>query len=166
MRWHFLKQLIDRNGWTIGAELGVFKGNTYLYLLENCPQLTLIGVDLWAEQPGVAGQEDKIGRDFDGFLRNIRAQTAGNGRARIIQGHTVAAADQVEDESLDFVFIDADHSTEAVRADILAWQPKLKPTGCMIGHDIDWPSVHDAVVEFYPHFVTREDNIWVQDDTA
>ena len=164
MRWNFLKRLIDHNGWTIGAELGVFKGNTFLYLLENCPQLTLYGVDLWAEQPGVAGQEDKIGRDFAGFLRDIKAKT--DDRARIIQSHTVAAADQVEDASLDFVFIDADHSTEAVRADIKAWQPKLKPTGCMIGHDINWPTVRDAVVEFYPHFVTAEDNIWMQDDSA
>ena len=162
-RWHFLEHLIAQNGWTIGAELGVFKGQTFLYLMENCPGLTLYGVDLWKEQPDVPGQEYNCGRDFDGFLKDIRSQTAGNAGARIIQDYTVAGADQVEDGSLDFVFIDADHSREAVRADIMAWQPKLKPGGCMTGHDIHMDGVREAVAEFYPNYTTHLDNCWMQD---
>ena len=39
------------------------------------------------------------------------------------------------DHSLDFVFIDANHSYEAVRGDIRFWWPKVKPGGICAGHD-------------------------------
>jgi hypothetical protein len=161
-RWEWIESQVKTNGWTRGAELGVFKGQTFLHLLRTCPDLTMIGVDLWADQPDTLGQEDKIGRDFDGFLADIRRQTEGNDRAIIIQDWSVLAASQVADGSLDFVFVDADHSSEAVRADILAWQPKLKPEGRMIGHDIDWPAVHVVVYDLFPDHTIHPDNCWMQ----
>ena len=158
-RWDWLEALIKKNGWTVGAELGVFKGDTYLRLLNACPDLVLIGVDLWAEQPDTPGQEDKIGRDFDGFLENIYRK-APLFRSIIIRDWTVKAAERVPDGCLDFVFVDADHSSQAVRADILAWQPKLKPTGAMLGHDINWDSVRSVVKELYPDYTSHTDNCW------
>lgn len=54
-----------------------------------------------------------------------------------------------EDASIDFVFVDAGHDYESVKADILAWLPKLKPGGVIAGDDIDWPGVHQAVSEIF-----------------
>ena len=159
-RWDWLASQILANGWTHGAELGVFKGDTYLYLLRNCPELTLIGVDLWAAQPQTPGQEDKLGRDFDGFLANIRRLTAGNSRAILIQDWTVNAASQIEDGTLDFIFVDADHSYESVKADLLAWMPKVKEGGWIIGHDINWTSVKQAADELLPNYFTGPDNCY------
>jgi predicted alpha/beta hydrolase family esterase len=50
---------------------------------------------------------------------------------------------------LDFVFIDADHKYESVKADIAAWLPKVRPGGHIAGHDYhsDWPGVQKAVDE-------------------
>ena len=53
---------------------------------------------------------------------------------------------------MDFVFIDADHRYESVKADIRAWVPKLRPGGMLSGHDIDYPSVLRAVSELVPNF--------------
>jgi predicted O-methyltransferase YrrM len=39
---------------------------------------------------------------------------------------------------LDFLFIDGDHSEEAVEADLSAWLPKLTPGGIVALHDIGW----------------------------
>jgi hypothetical protein len=161
-RWDWIESIVKANGWTCGAELGVFKGQTFLHLLRTCPDLIMIGVDLWADQPDTPGQEDKIGRDFAGFLASIKQQTEGNDHAVIIQDWTVAAAGLVNDASLDFVFVDADHSAEAVRADILAWMPKLKPQGRMLGHDINWECVRSVVAELYPSYTTHPDNCWMQ----
>lgn len=40
-----------------------------------------------------------------------------------------------EDHSLDFVYIDGNHSTESVSEDIDLWLPKIKPGGLLTGHD-------------------------------
>lgn len=56
------------------------------------------------------------------------------------------------DESIDFVFVDADHSYEGVTEDIKFWYPKVKRGGTMAGHDYDWTSVKSAVTDF---FVTK-----------
>lgn len=54
------------------------------------------------------------------------------------------AANEYEDSSLDFVWIDGDHSYDAVIIDINAWLPKVKPGGWMGGHDYNHPQ-HEGV---------------------
>ena len=48
---------------------------------------------------------------------------------------SVAAADFFQDGELDAVYIDVSHDYESVKADILAWGPKLRPGGILSGHD-------------------------------
>ena len=40
-----------------------------------------------------------------------------------------------EDESLEFVMIDGDHSQSAVENDITSWLPKIKSGGLLAGDD-------------------------------
>ena len=40
--------------------------------------------------------------------------------------------------ALDFLFLDGDHSEEAVESDLSAWLPKVKPGGVVAMHDIGW----------------------------
>ena len=72
------------------------------------------------------------------------------------------SVDLFEDNSLDFVFIDASHEYEDVKNDILAWLPKVKRGGILAGHDYyvnqDWFSgVKKAVNEIFSDFETSED---------
>jgi predicted O-methyltransferase YrrM len=69
------------------------------------------------------------------------------------------AAAQFADESLNFVFIDGDHSTEAVRRDIAVWWPKIAPGGILAGDDFSWGSVAEAVKQAFPH-VTDQHSVW------
>jgi predicted O-methyltransferase YrrM len=46
------------------------------------------------------------------------------------------AAERFADESLDFVYIDANHAEPYVRQDIELWYAKIKPDGIIAGHDI------------------------------
>ena len=48
---------------------------------------------------------------------------------------SLAAATLFPNDSLDFVFIDADHAYDAVRADVTAWRPNVKVGGTLAGHD-------------------------------
>lgn len=65
-------------------------------------------------------------------------------------GDSVQVANQYEDDSLDFVFIDGDHRYDCVFADINAWLPKVKVGGVISGHDYGWCSdVRRAVHEVF-----------------
>ena len=58
---------------------------------------------------------------------------------------SIEAAKYFDDGILDFVFIDAEHTFEAVVSDIRAWLPKVKHGGCIAGHDYSWDGVKRAV---------------------
>jgi predicted O-methyltransferase YrrM len=48
------------------------------------------------------------------------------------------ASSHFEDESLDFVYIDGDHTYNAVTLDLEKWYPKVKKGGLFYGHDYYW----------------------------
>lgn len=64
---------------------------------------------------------------------------------RVVRAMSSDAAREFEGGSLDFVFLDADHSEAGVRADILAWLPKVRPGGLLAGDDYCHPDVGDGV---------------------
>lgn len=67
------------------------------------------------------------------------------------------ACEKFEDNSIDFIHIDGDHSYESVRNDINIWWQKVKKGGIMSGHDYCWGNarlkekygVIEAVNEFF-----------------
>lgn len=62
------------------------------------------------------------------------------------------AAELFEDGTLDFVFLDADPSYEAVRRDLETWFPKVKRHGVLGGHNYlngNCPGVRRAADEFF-----------------
>jgi predicted O-methyltransferase YrrM len=62
---------------------------------------------------------------------------------------TSEAADFVQDDSLGFVFIDADHSYDSAIDDIKNWEPKVRSGGLVCGHDTHFPEVYRAVRDYY-----------------
>lgn len=139
-----------------GAEIGVWRGELSQELLWFRAGLHLLMVDPWKDpstQP-----RNKDGKSQDELCAEARHRTAfADGRRQILRLESVEAARAVRPESLDFVFIDADHSYESVVADIAAWLPKLRPGGLLCGHDYSkpgersstgWPGVVRAVDEF------------------
>lgn len=118
-----------------GAEVGVLDGYTSDILLQSFPKLNLWMIDRW--EPFVGSGLDFL--DEDGFER-LRRMTlwwtshAPSRRFELRRESTVAANFFAEN-SLDFVFIDADHTYEAVKRDLLAWWPRVRPGGLVCGHD-------------------------------
>ena len=56
-------------------------------------------------------------------------------RVNLAPGDSALAASMFDDASVDFLFIDADHSYEAVKADWSQWFPKVKRNGYIALHD-------------------------------
>lgn len=164
MREHFLADLAKREGFTRMAELGVWKGRTFFHLLENCPGLTLFGVDAWKYRPGndaIPGGETYSKWNMEWLKRHVTEGAKPYGdRAIILNMETWEAAEHVADGSLDCIFIDADHTSEGVRRDIETWRPKIREGGFVTGHDWSWPSVQSVVVEYFPNARTAVDDVW------
>lgn len=171
-RWEVIAGLCLMNGYRYGAELGVSHGRFTTFLCSHIPDMKMIAVDLWDEQP----QNEGRGPGAETFLRkdgwyhsekleNLKKHCARQfpGRVDIRQQHSVEAAKGVKDDSLDFVFIDADHTYEGALADILAWTPKVRKGGTIAGHDYNdkWPGVIQAVKETGPAVVTH-DSVWLR----
>lgn len=143
----------------IGAEIGVFAADLSRLLLER-EDLTLYMVDSWKQHDakGEYAATDFHGQltqaQQDDYFELTRNRTAFAGhRAKVIRENSEQAAAFIVDASLDFVFLDADHTYDAVVRDIAAWFPKLKADGVFCGHDYDHPQfpswgVKKAVDEF------------------
>jgi len=65
------------------------------------------------------------------------------------KAHSLEYVNNVPNNSLDFVYIDGDHSYAAVKQDIVAWIPKVKVGGVICGHDITWATVRKALYEVF-----------------
>jgi hypothetical protein len=104
-------------------------------ILEAWPH-TYIGVDRWAH---VKGYDDSANVDQE--QQELRyslcidiVKKAGQ-RASVLRLDSVTAAQTFENHSLDVVYIDAEHTFDAVVRDIQAWAPKIRPGGLLCGHD-------------------------------
>jgi len=153
-----LDLLGDRPRPLCGAEIGVFEGHTSAVLLRELPQLRLWMVDRWAApQPGESYWQDPYMRavsqeQMDHALHTaLRLTRFARDRRVVVIADFVAAARAIRDQTLDFVFLDADHSEEATRLAIETWWPKLAAHGLLTGHDYQhrsFPGVRAAVDAF------------------
>lgn len=127
-------ELIPRGG--VAAELGVLDGDFSREILSRCRPVELHLVDV----------------DTSRLAADVRQHPS----ARVHRGLTGEILSAFRDETFDFIYVDADHSYAAVRADIHHSAPKLKPGGIMGFNDfgrIVRPGfgvfgVHQAVSEF------------------
>jgi len=137
-----LKRL-DLTKLVVGVEIGVLRGNNVYYLLSQHPQMHLNLVDLWAAHPvGGSYRKSKDGNaywendDFKMMLHETLDRLEEfYGRFSIVQKPSISASGAFQDASLDFVFIDANHSFEGVTSDLVHWWDKVKPGGWIGGHD-------------------------------
>jgi Methyltransferase domain len=156
-----LAQIANFTGPVIGAEIGVHKGILSNYLLTKRPDLTLYMVDCWKQFDSDTYRATKDACAFfsQGMQDQFMLQAVNNtrehreaGRAIVVRKDSEEASLHFADNSLDFVFIDAEHSYEACKRDIQTWCPKVRPGGIVSGHDYkntDYPSfsVEKAVHE-------------------
>ncbi len=164
-RWHIVADLCNRHGLRRGVELGVREGRFTKHILVHVPDSQLIGVDVWRALP----TRDAPGAETyaEWPMARYRAQAIAlvdqfPNRCRMLEMTTDEAAKALPDASVDFVFIDADHTQDAVARDIAAWTPKVRPGGLIAGHDIRWPSVRRAVAASGPFEEVGHDEVWLR----
>lgn len=137
--------LVERHRPVVCVELGSFLGASAIPVARAIRRWggTLTCVDRWAS-PGV---------DAPWMLltcaRNL-IQAGVSANVRLIASDTTEAAAHW-DRPLDYLYIDADHSYDGVRADLAQWTPYVKPGGLLLGDDYGsgmYPGVQQAWDEF------------------
>jgi len=159
--WHALvPRLLREHGSVRVAEIGVWRGTLSGKILRHCATVAhLLLVDSW--EP-VYGNDPDHGwmvfgpgtdnQEMADAYRTVRETMAPYGeRVTVLKAPSREGAQMVPDGSLDAVIIDALHTYHACKEDILAWWPKLRPGGVMIGDDLsEWfPGVQIAVEEVF-----------------
>lgn len=113
------------------VEVGSFSGVSSRVFSLYCKILYCIDPYFWAETKDAERMFDEMKPQY----KNIKK----------MQMFGKDAATFFKDGSLDFVYIDADHTYEAVVADINDWKGKVKKGGYIAGHDFYMDDVARAV---------------------
>jgi hypothetical protein len=150
------------------VEVGSFKGRSAAFMaveiINSGKQIKFDCVDTWQgsaeHQAGQSWQDADViaGTLFNSFTANM-APVAGHYTA--IRQQSAVGAEMYANETLDFVFIDAAHDYDSVKADITAWLPKVKAGGILAGHDWHYASVQQAVLELLPNATSMFNYSWL-----
>ena len=132
------------------VEIGSWRGKSSAYMAveikNSSKNISFYCVDTWEgskeHKKMVCVKHNTL---FNEFIANIKPV---EDIITPIKMDSLQAALTFEDNSLDFIFIDASHDYKSVKQDLEAWYPKLKPTGVFAGHDYTWGDVKGAVDEF------------------
>jgi predicted O-methyltransferase YrrM len=131
-------------------ELGVFLGKSTSYLAERLSQVKK-NIKFFAIDSFMMNAENEIWWLIQEYgITDLEIQARINLEplkdwVTVIGSDSSSYAKNFEDGSIDFVYIDAGHKYEACYADIVKWLPKIKMGGLIAGHDIDFPTVKQAV---------------------
>jgi len=121
-----------------GCEIGVQEGKFSEVILQNWHGQKLYSLDPW-QHFGEKEYLDLANRDQaaqDLLYENTQKRLACFGeRSVILRQTSVKAAEAFTAEQLDFAYIDAQHTYEAVAKDMRIWFPKIKPGGILCGDD-------------------------------
>ncbi len=140
------------------VEVGSWLGRSAVALADNCPGWVYC-VDLWDGQlaPGISGGGWTPEACYEAFKANVVGR-----RVMTFRGTSASAAVLMQSQRFNMIFLDADHSYEAVKADIEAWRPLLAPGGLLCGHDFSeqYDGVRWAVRELLPNYHLGPGWLW------
>jgi len=123
-----LHRIFARLDYTTGAEVGVAGGKHAKQMFEAIPGLHLLLVDPYKAYFRIS--QDICDRRLDKMQRRLESYNK-----TVMRTTSLEASQQVDDASLDFVYIDGDHRFDAVMMDIILWAPKVRKGGIVSGHD-------------------------------
>jgi len=144
----YLATIIGAVGFTRGAEIGVWEGAFAEKLCAPNPGFHLTCVDPWSTQPDYKEGKNDHARMAAAFQTAKSRLDAYN--CRLMKMTSAEAAPQIEDGSLDIVYIDGNHTLPHVTKDIQLWLPKVRSGGVIAGHDYTSKKGHKSFIQVAP----------------
>jgi len=130
------------------VEIGAYKGKSAVYMAEEIIK-SKKDITFWAVDTFEGTKDEQHDEDFfEEFLANIEPVKM---NIKFHKEDSKQAYKRYEDNSIDFLFIDGDHTYKGVKADLTNWYPKVKQGGIIAGHDYAEPTcgVKMAVDQYF-----------------
>src|SRR3990170_414875 len=118
----------------IGAEIGCLRGEFSKRLARDYKG-KILSIDYF----------DPSDLEYDPKTEEICRFNLKGTNCQVIKGTSVEVAKTITDNSLDWIYLDADHRYPGIKADLNAWFPKVRPGGVVSGHDYIHHNVGDYV---------------------
>ena len=148
----------------VGLEIGVASGWTMNHFLQNLSNLQLTGIDPYVGymDGNIKIAQEMLDAQYLAAQDNISDFAP---RGKILRGYSQDFVNLFEDKSLDYIFIDGDHSYEGALRDCELFFPKIKSNGIFAGHDWSFDGVQKAVNEFKdkngsPNIRMIKEDVW------
>ncbi len=126
-----LPQFFIEMGFKVGAEIGVYKGR---FSEKFCKAgLQIYAIDPWLVYYDFSNPDMQKRMEYL-YACAIKSLTPFP-NCTIIKKTSMDALEDIPDESLDFVYIDAHHIFRYVAEDICEWSKKVRKGGIVAGHD-------------------------------
>ena len=127
------------------VEIGVWQGDFSHWILELTRPRTLHLVDPWAVSHAEQDRRTKHGAErsggqeaLDAVFHTVATRFAAEiARQQVIVHRlpSAAAAGLFADATFDWIYVDGDHSYDAVRSDLALWERTVKAGGIIAGDD-------------------------------
>jgi len=146
MYYDVIPSIIEKFKFRNFVEIGVAFAGHLDYILENTKIEKSYGVDPYFLQEtstdSFSYDSERYNQsDYDNLylFASNRLQKYGI-RSELIREESHSAAKKFEKESIDIIFIDAEHTYNGVKQDLETWESKVKINGVIAGHDYDHPN--------------------------
>lgn len=128
-------------------EIGSFMGESTMMFASTCYFDKIYSIDPYDGDD--MGIKDLGLNNWNFIQEQFKINTRYFDYIEQINDYSQNVYNQFKDNSIDFIYIDADHTYESVKRDIELFIPKLKNGGIIGGHDYSnsWPGVKQAVTE-------------------
>jgi hypothetical protein len=127
-----LAKLYGELGFKVGAEIGVERGVYAEQICQATPGVKLYCIDCWQIYNGCPEYDQQT--RLDAYYQEAKTRLAPY-NCEFIKKYSLDAVGDFPPESLDFVYIDANHKFDYVMSDIIFWSKIVKPGGIVSGHD-------------------------------
>lgn len=136
------------------AEIGVYRGDFAAQILRNCGAIEkYYMVDPWRHLSDWKKPANASDEEFERFFSEALSNTDfARAKRVILRGKTTEVLDEIPDGSLDFVYIDGDHTLRGITLDLVCTFPKIRAGGWIGGDDFG-TSIWQHPVTFEPTLV-------------
>lgn len=141
----------------VGVEIGVWRGESALQILQNLPIKMLYLVDPYIKYNEYNINEISSHQNMDDnkeYARELLKVYAD--RITWVEKKASHAVFDIPD-NVDFVYIDGNHKAEFVKQDIENYYPKVRKLGILAGHDFQKEEIRYTVLEFNKD---KEHDLW------